>query len=765
MSLLNNRISIESTNPQTFYCTGKQQYNQELTIDDNRNYISIIPCLFAAVLNAYSNKLLPRDIVFFVQLLNLYSAALNKNQKTIIYSSEKLAKLLGYKAKEKSNMRSIVLRRIKRLEEIGLIKVIRSKDKKGSNKVNELIPILPNHLYDKLKYEPSNFNVDNSRIKGESNIQHILRTKLFTPIDLEFMKSLFDDATITATQKLFYLNCIIIAYKNYQTTGKLSFAATSKELMRTNNISRDTLTRILNYIKNQYPDYFIEVWHSYTKSDYIDSNRYDKSIFVISINLLVIPQSFFNKNNVTVQEEIEQTKKVEEQVEYRDIDNACLVANNETQKPDTYAGFQAASLKWKPSILKMEAHNNKDIIIKKESNKNIDANIVAENDQIKPQTFIQTSNSEHLESELCSLSSKSLKNIIKDFMDVLPTLPDTNNEDASSTIKDISDKKNKINIPNKCNTVIHNKTTSQSKAINDRKHYRQHKDLRYFYPLSEEEANMLNFKANREFSTNFTNQLLLKLYIKYPEKRFKNKFTFSSYMITALKNEHHQGPRVNNPSFRFSCNIDDQEKRVLECEQYLIKVESSSDTCKISQVRKKIAGRFSSEISHSILTTARFIESSSSELLTILLPENLALSKMQREILMSEVCSVYGNNNCYLDRVKTELKISNATGNKEETQSASTSEPSCSNPRSTPLSSLKQDSVWHQVRQALVLQYGNDIDAVWFSKVVASECKETSLLTLTMPTRFMADWLKNNYGYAISRISGVLGVRYIEYNY
>ncbi|WP_017208723.1 DnaA N-terminal domain-containing protein [Rickettsia australis] len=241
-------------------------------------------------------------------------------------------------------------------------------------------------------------------------------------------------------------------------------------------------------------------------------------------------------------------------------------------------------------------------------------------------------------------------------------------------------------------------------------------------------------------------------------------------MIKALKNEHHQGPRVNNPSFRFSCNIDEQEKRVLECEQYLIKVESSSGTCKISQVKKKIAGRFSSEISHSILTTAQFIESSSRELLTILLPENIALSDMQREILMREVCSVYGNNNCYLDRVKTELKISEAVvgkeeENMEEAQSASTSEPHFINPRSTPLSSLKQDSVWRQVRQALLLQYGNNIDEAWFSKAVAKECTETSLLTLTMPTRFMADWLKNHYGYAISRISGTFSFKYIEYNY
>lgn len=743
------QLPILPTNPEVFRDYTQQQYNQELTLAENRNYISIIPCLFEAIVREYSDKLLPIDIIYFFQILPLYSSALSKNAEEIIYSSEKLARILGYTNKEASNMRSTILGITKKLEQAGFLQVHRSKNKNGSDKVNKIVPILPNHLYEKIKYESSNSNVDSKRLTNESNLQHIMRTKLFVPITLTFIQNLFKDS-MTPKHKLFYLNCIITAYKNYQITGQFSFASTSQELTKSNNISRGTLTKIFAYIRKQESDFFIKVKHTYTKSDDPDDNRYDKSIFIISINPFVIPYSFIKNTDYKVALEFSDTK-------YLDV-------GNETKKPDTYQCSEAACQKTMPSMLKNNAYNNKEIVIK-ESNKNIDEN---KNNQIKPQTFLKTSNSQHLESKQSSLSSKSLKNSVKAFIDALPSPSNNNAENASRRIKDVPriinenlSRINKINITNNCNTVIAKKTATQAKAINDSKQ----KDFRYFYPISEKDANMLNFKANREFSTNFTNQLLLKLYIKDPEKRFKNKFTFSSYMIKALKHEHHQGPLVNNPSFRFSCNIDEQEKRVLECEQYLSKVESSSDTCKISQVKKKIAGRFSSEISHFILTTAQFIESRGGDILTILLPENLALSKMQREILTSEVCSVYGNNNCYLDSVKTGLKISNATGNKEEIQSASTSEPSCSNPRSTPLSSLKQDSVWHQVRQALVLQYGNDIDAAWFSKVVASECKETSLLLLTMPTRFMADWLKNHYGYAISRISGTFSFKYIEYNY
>ncbi|WP_448226932.1 hypothetical protein [Rickettsia sp. R1] len=75
-----------------------------------------------------------------------------------------------------------------------------------------------------------------------------------------------------------------------------------------------------------------------------------------------------------------------------------------------------------------------------------------------------------------------------------------------------------------------------------------------------------------------------------------------------LKHERHQGPRVNHTSFRFSCNIDTEEKNLLEYEKYLIKIENSLDTSKEMSVKKKIAGRFSTEISYSILTTAQFID-------------------------------------------------------------------------------------------------------------------------------------------------------------
>lgn len=594
--------------------------------------------------SSLDSSLSPRDILFFLQILSLYQLELSKGNTSITYSSLKLAKLLGADAScdtgslsGDANMRATILRMTAKLESLELIKVFRRKRSNGMDMANKLIPVLPDRLYEKIKDSPANLKVsDSSKLDHESNLDHILKTKLFVPIELQFMKHLFKD-DLPPKHKLFFLNCIMTAYRNYRKGDSFSFSSTSSELMNKNNISKRTLFNIFKYIKQQEDGFFIRVKHTYTKSDDIDCNRWDKSIFVISVDPLVFPNVYIKQLNKANKEE-------NTDIHYDDlqsIDHLCF--------PDTYAGFEMGVQKKQPRSAKKTALNNKEEIIKNKYSRNIDENC------------------ENLENPSVSHRGPILtpeENYKEEFFEDKQGLSSSKSYNNSS--------------------FLNGSSRENNKNISEQK--KEWRELRQFYPLSEEDVDMLNSRAHREFSNNFVNQLLLKLYIKYPEKRFKNRFTFLSYMAQILKHEKHQGPRVNHTSFRFSCNIDTEEKNLLEYEKYLSKIENSLDTSKEMSVKKKIAGRFSTEISYSILTTAQFIESSSRELLTILLPENIALSDMQREILMREVCSVYGNNNCYLDRVKTELKISEAVvgqeeENMEEAQSVSTSEPHFINPR------------------------------------------------------------------------------------
>ena len=342
---------------------------------------------------------------------------------------------------------------------------------------------------------------------------------------------------------------------------------------------------------------------------------------------------------------------------------------------------------------------------------------------------------------------------------------------------------------------IKGRNISKQREIQKKEQKEEWKELRKFYPLSEKDINLLNSKANREFSNNFVNQLLLKLYIKYPEKRFKNRFTFLSYMAQILSNEKHQGPLVNHTSFRFGCNINEEERNLLEQEKYLNQIEDSLDTSKEIQVRKKIAGRFSTDIAYKILTQVQFRTNHGNSVVTALVPNHLAaiLRERQKEALNDQLEAVYGINGYYVQEVKQEEKIEDvktegvgsAKGGRErgkskvvstgilEKQYSKIKEPDIIT-NSKNIGSLEsskeseittENPVWHQIRKGLREELGDAIDEVWFSKAVAAHCNDTKTLTLTMPTRFMSDWIRNNYSHVIRRVAGGIGIDKEKYEY
>jgi hypothetical protein len=254
-------------------------------------------------------------------------------------------------------------------------------------------------------------------------------------------------------------------------------------------------------------------------------------------------------------------------------------------------------------------------------------------------------------------------------------------------------------------------------------------------------------------------------------------------MEKILKNEKHQGPLVNHTSFRFSCNIGEIEKNQLEYEKYLNQIESSFDTSKEMQVRKKIAGRFSTEVAYTILTQIEFKTNQDNSFITAIIPNRLDLSERQIEDLSEQLEAVYGNNGYYVT-VVGDVKPENVGGaekgrGKEEIKEVIEKQYSkikesdiISNNTSVGIlaSSLgkeatNENTVWNQIRKGLIEELGEAIDKSWFSKAEAKECRETKILTLTMPTRFMADWVRNNYSHVIRRLSEGCGVQSVEYGY
>ena len=81
------------------------------------------------------------------------------------------------------------------------------------------------------------------------------------------------------------------------------------------------------------------------------------------------------------------------------------------------------------------------------------------------------------------------------------------------------------------------------------------------------------------------------------------------------------------------------------------------------------------------------------------------------------------------------------------------------------LNTTSENTAWQEIRKGLREELGAAIDQAWFSKAVAVECKETKTLALTMPTRFMSDWVRNNYSHVIRILAVECGIKSVTYLY
>lgn len=309
------------------------------------------------------------------------------------------------------------------------------------------------------------------------------------------------------------------------------------------------------------------------------------------------------------------------------------------------------------------------------------------------------------------------------------------------------------------------------------------KSLKDYYPLSKAEVDILQTKSGREFSTNFTNELLLKLSDKYPDRRFLSKNQMLSYMSKALKHEKHQAPLVNHESFRFGKNIEDSEEankkeKDKKIEEYLLKIENKSTTDKLTQLEKKIAGVFAREEAYEILKNCKFnfnstdeknnnkyppkeeigiekqkLERTMEELIQEMLKEaaeysfgvklsnGIKLTESQQQILQAQISSVYGVVKIKYEQAFEKIKMKEVNSKKEEKQEIKTG--------------------WVRIKEEIVKQFDESIDKIWLSKLEAEEDKKARTLKLKTSNSYIRDRIERDYSIYIEKYGRVEGFKVI----
>ena len=726
---------------QLFYPLARSSENigihgfHDTTKNQSQSYIPITGCVLSHILSSLELSSLEKMYYILADSISYINSSKGRNRSVSLPAKSWSSRL--------SCSKSEVFVLQKSLEDKGYFLISRDKNDKGQNNRNIITTTIPDKVFNDLKYEPDRFalcdindeavlqnhsqsldSIDKTFIPHlEGKRQHLEKTKMFIRVPYQFLKQLNSNCSISATSKVIILYLFTKIYKstankyNYDdsdsslTRHSYSIVTSYRELQQELKLHRNSVSKALKTLENNNliskQRFFIKDTEDYNNS------RADKSLWQISLlntALVTNTNDQYTQTGIVgqnYQEHIGQQQAV--------ISDQTKVEYNNNEALESAKEWECT--KYDPACTDSSQLYNKDFVLKNSIIENID--------------YIDAKK-EFLENEHSSFPSESYNNSFENIIGAKPSCSDTTSESVARTIEDIS----------------------------------EYKELRHFYPLTEQDVDTLNFRADREFSNNFMNQLLLKLYIKYPEKRFKNKFTFLSYMEKILKNEKHQGPLVNHTSFRFSCNIGEIEKNLLGYEKYLNQIENSFDTSKEMQARKKIAGRFSTEIAYAILKEVEFKTNHDNSFITALVPSHLNLSERQIAILCEQLEAVYGINGYYVQDVEEEviqLPKSSTTDiefNDKSMKILGSSRRTVSNTEA-----ITENTMWHQVRKGLREELGDAIDEVWFSKAVAAHCNDTKTLTITMPTRFMSDWVRNNYSHVISRLSEGCGINRVEYGY
>lgn len=257
------------------------------------------------------------------------------------------------------------------------------------------------------------------------------------------------------------------------------------------------------------------------------------------------------------------------------------------------------------------------------------------------------------------------------------------------------------------------------------------KNLADFHPLTEEDADLLQLKSNRQFNLNFINQLLMKLAEQYPHHNFCSKKVVLNYMVKALMHELRESSKTNCGNFQFKSTDADKFK-----EQYLQKIERSTSTSKQTQLKRKLVGIFDPDTAYQLLISCEFRQVEQDHYQLQLLKDILLTDHMQAKIL-EQVQLVYGKKIKQLQIIP----FMRATAQKQKAKAED------NNPTHlAELTKLNPDSVWYKVRCSLIKRHGNHIDSSIFSKLaVMQEDSINKKVILKASTAFIDYWVKQRY--------------------
>ncbi len=267
--------------------------------------------------------------------------------------------------------------------------------------------------------------------------------------------------------------------------------------------------------------------------------------------------------------------------------------------------------------------------------------------------------------------------------------------------------------------------------------YKEPQTLNYHYPLTKEDASRLQSLSGRDFNLNAMNEILLYM-SKRVDNRFCSKAQFMVYFAKCLRFEMRDAVKINNVNFHIKANHMQEKQaeidQMKQVERYLAEIEQKAITnvCPENQLRARLANTLEAKSSYELLSTIKDFKVVGNTM-RIYLRSTVDLNKHEKEVVLSQVRSIYSNSELDIESVEYVVKnVHNFTNKHTNMQKKSAVD-------------LQHQGAWGDACRQLIKTYGIHIYNNWFSKLTPVINEDAKTIALKAPNSFVKQWVETNY--------------------
>ena len=267
--------------------------------------------------------------------------------------------------------------------------------------------------------------------------------------------------------------------------------------------------------------------------------------------------------------------------------------------------------------------------------------------------------------------------------------------------------------------------------------YEEPQNLGYHYPLDNEYCAKLQSLSGRGFTLQAMNEILLDM-SRRRDNTFCSKAQFMTYFGKVLRYEKRDAVKTNNVNFHIKTNHTTerfaeiaQERQI---ERYLAEVEQQAiiNICPENQLKARLANTLEAKSSYELLSTIKDFKVVGNTM-RIYLRSTVDLNKHKKEVVLSQVRSIYSNSELDIESVEYVVKnVHNFTNKHTNMQKKSAVD-------------LQHQGAWGDACRQLIKTYGIHIYNNWFSKLTPVINEDAKTIALKAPNSFVKQWVETNY--------------------